>query len=552
VTVERWHTYRSAGCAATIVVVILCVYSDAIARNGLGGRLFLTYQDTKNAGLRQEYFSQHYEVTYRERLFERNDFFLSAFFDDNANMTTDQTFRRYSGQLGLRNRVYTFNWRYTPKQKVTPIQMDPARERVVNEIALDVHVPKYPFLRLVYTQRQQFDQDYRSGNTRDWRGDLSYNYKILALRFNRWHSLSENTISRETDVFGGGIRLVKGFRRVLNINVGYDYQENQSTRGSVSTTTVTNNTFNTVVNGRFRNYVTGTFAGTFRRLETENNVSVVASDFVTTENDNVIFILQFFPLSPVRFDASRTLIASRVNSTTVQSDYYSLQAVMEDEILPGTQGRLQMARRFDRNTHGGGVVPPHLYTASIRSHLYEGIDLRADVNVTQRDDVTTTLTRYQTTTLFDLFLKPRHNLLITPHVQYIKFTNNVSFVRNDRGQFNVTSTYFMTPTTNLGFDWRHTRVTRGQLTQSTAYVLSGNGRFRGRSNMNISYGFNEVDVTNPDIGGPTTLDSRSRTLNLQMQVWISHKGSLSLTYVNIDRHFAEDTKSLALNYRLDF
>jgi hypothetical protein len=545
---QTCHRLQPAAATATLAAALSLVWSDAQARGDLNGRAYLTYQDSRTGGDSQEYFLQHYEATLRDYLFENHRLAASIYFDDSKSLTFDQTFRRYRGQLHLSHRLYAFDARIAPRQKVTPLQLEQSREVVENQAALELRVPKAPLLRLSYSTRQRYDQQVYAGRIRDLRGDLIYRVSIFDFRLNRWYAKNDNGGSRETDVTGAGARVTKSWGPQLTVNGGYDYQINETTNPVGSRTDVTSHTVNALLATRYRDVVGGSFSLTSRQLTTEVFSELYSR--VDTDNDNATLLVQLFPTSALSFDASRTYLSTKQNGSLIRTDYATLQGLLRGTIIPATTGRLQVAKRFDIDTRGG-VVAPDIYYGAIRSRIYDGIDLRVDVNVSERNDPVSLIAPYQMTTVVDLFLKPRPSITISPHIQYLKTSTTISFLRNDRHVYGVLANYFPRSRMSLGLDLRRTRVTTVRPRDDFSVIANANAYFGQRSSFAVSYGLNDTQY--PTDGGPSAslVGDRANTLTLQTTVWVVPKGSLSLNYARVDRDVGIDTSNLSVSFRLD-
>lgn len=525
-----------AGAAVALVPAVA-------AGEGLSGRLFLTYQDSENAGIRQEYFTQRYEATLRERLFQRNNLALTFYFDNADNLTTDLTFRRYRGLLNLENRYYLFSARYTPKQKTTPLELQPAQETMDNQLLLDIRVPQAPRLRLSYGNRERYVGGVAAGDLTELRGDLRYAYRFLALDLNRYQATNENSSRRESAVTGGYFRVAHSFGPQFGFSAGYEYRLNEEQRTPGLDSDVTNHNVSGVFTSRYRDYLAATLSLTRREIRID-----AVHDRETTDDNDYLSLL-FFPASPVSVELSRTFLRTVSDTSLVQSDYATAQFLAQGEFWRRTRGRLQVSRRVDINTIKGGV-PAHIYSLSVQSNLYSGIDVRADATVSERLEDTPLSYRYQTRTLLDIYLKPLNTLTLVPHVQHIRYHDQVSFLHNDRANYGLSGNYFPRGPASFGADLTRSEVTTGRVSTSDAATFNVGLRLRERSSMNVSYAVNRVDYAGRNV--LVNRDAELRTLNLTAQVWVVERGSLSLTFTDIEENSRDVSVSYTVSYRQDF
>ena len=537
--------FGPALCIAIVGVGVAGDWNVANAAAGLGGRFWLTYQKAGEVQSQQEYFIQHYEAILRDRLFEQNDLRLTFYFDDSKNLTNDLTFRRYRGHLDVINRYYNFNLRYTPRQQVSPLQLEQSLEAFQNQMSLDIHVPNVPRLRLSYDSRAQYINEAQSVDVRDLRADLQYQYRALELRANRWSSTSQNGNELQTDVTGASVRAGRIFSRWFNASGGYEFRLTESDRQVGPLSSVTNHTVNGLLAGRYRNTVSAVLAGSTRRLAQEY---IVDND---SRDDNLNFILSFLPTGHVRPEASRTYIMTEQNGARITSDYASLQVLVDGNLQKRTWGRAQVTRRIDIATDGG-VLPSHIYMVSARSSLFRGIDFRGELTANETVYDSPTVDRFQSSSLFDLYLVPWRSTTITPHVRYTKFSDELSFVHNDQESWGITANYIPRfPRMSIGMDVNRTKINTGFQRMDTAGSVNLSMYLRSRSSFNVSYGIRETERYDSGAGSVPGI-SRANTLNAQAQVWVLRRGSISINYTGVDQSSESDSEQLAVTYRQDF
>jgi len=274
-----------------------------------------------------------------------------------------------------------------------------------------------------------------------------------------------------------------------------------------------------------------------------------------TENagrdDNLHFLLSFFEGAHVRPEVSRTYSLTDNIGGVRKTDYASLQVLADGYLHKRTWARAQVTRRFDIDTQGG-VLPGNIYMISARSNLRRGIDLRAEMIANERVHDTPFVDRFQTSSLFDLYLVPWRSTLITPHVQFAKYSDQLSFVGNDRAMVGVTVTYVpVFPRMSMGLDFNRNTITIGNRRVDTAGAINLSTSLRSRSTFNISYGIRNTDRYGP---GTNVVVSKSRahTLHAQAQVWLTRRGSLSINYTGVNQSPEPDTNQFAVTYRQDF
>jgi hypothetical protein len=270
-------------------------------------------------------------------------------------------------------------------------------------------------------------------------------------------------------------------------------------------------------------------------------------------NDNAVVQFRFLPTAPLRTELTWSYLLSEQEHMRTLANYATVQMILTGPRRGRWHGLAQVARRFLLEVAGAGVIPSHLYFLSLRGDIYKGISGRAELSVAEKYDETPGATRrYQSTSLLDLFLKPRPSWLVSANMRFIRDSNYVTFLHNQRFNYGLTANYFARQYLNMSADLRRNEVTTGTRQQNTSLVLSASLRMRSRSSLNFSYGVNETRFLNElhrDVIDPY---ARANSLNLQLQVWITRRGSFSLNLSDVSRDDGTDTRYLAVNYRQDF
>ncbi len=506
----------------------------------IGGRFWLTYQQYKEPREEREYFIQHYEAVLRDKLFEQNNLRLTFYFDNSDNLTENLTYRRYRGHLDLTHRYYSFAARYEPRQKVTALELSPVLEAYRNQLSLDIHVPRAPRLLLSYNTRSQYLDEARTVDVLDLRADLSYRYRFVDLRANRWRSDSRNTNGIVTDVTGASVRALKSFSPWVSASGGYEFSLTESDRNIGPKTTTTNHTISGSVSWRYRHLMNAIATGSTRLLTTEHVLET------RTRNDNTNLIFSFLPTRHLRPEVSHTYVGTERDGSLVTSNYASLQLLADGEVWRRTWGRAQVTRRVDIDTRGG-VLPNHIYLVALRSSLYQGIDVRAELNSYEAVHPSDLLDRFQSSSILEFYLLPWQSMNVTPYARYINRGDQISFVGNDQSILGITATYSPRfPRMSVGFDANRNELTTGRRRLDISQSVNVSLYLRERSTFNVSYGVRETEYYGPDGGY-----GKANTLNLQGQVWLTRRGSLSMVYTGIDRKGEANSDQFAVTFRQD-
>jgi hypothetical protein len=526
----------------------------AWARGTINGRLFLTYQKSDAFNVSNEFFIQHYEATIKDKVLAGTDLSFSYFFDSAKNLSFEQTTRRHQGRLDLKHRFYDFHWRFAPRQKVTPIEIEPSRERTENQLTFYFHVPKYPGLRLQYQKRGRYELGRFTGQNEDFRGDLRYRIKILELTVNKWVTKAENASVSTTDVTGAGIRLAESFRQYLFVRGGYDYRRNKIEKELTGTEILTqNHLFNGLLSARYRQYVGGALNVTSRRVSTENAVSG------RTEDDVVVFSVKGLPQSALSLDGSWNYQRLSQNDRRTLINYVSLSALLRGRIWKDTDGRLQAAKRHTIKVVNA-AAPGDLVSAALKSMLTKDVKFDAEISVTKSAGVlnledtlnVTPPTRYQTFSTFNLFLTPHWSLQFNTRIQLLKFSDYFGLTKYNRRMYTIGIIYFPARQVTLSTEWRrHVMATDDQRTESSGAVTLG-VLLRSKTTVNVAYSFNEVERKIDETRTLIIPDNRRESWNVSAQYWITKRGSISASYLTSDATGGISSNYATVTYRQDF
>jgi hypothetical protein len=526
------------------VLMLLCIVcaADATARS-IDGRIYVTYQNTSGTTMDNAYLSQNLETTIRDRLFEKNNLMLSLYFDNTSNLRRSLTTRRYYGRLQLSGLYYDLNIHYSPKQKITPLEVETSREITDKQVNLDINVPSLPNLRLYYAKKRQFTEGVFSGDSRSMRADLDYKYKFIEVGLNRWQDKSSNSSRNRTTVTGGRVRMARSFIHAINVNTGYEYILTQTERIPGTKMDVSNHTLSSLVSARYKSYISGSVSIVSRWLDSKN------AEESTGRNHTFSARVNFFPASPVRIDLARDYIESRQDTSVSISDYATAQLVMTGKLGENTNGRAQAARRFVIRS-SRGAIPANILYFSLDSRIFRDLSTRAELNISQRDVKEYTKGKYQINSTFEIYAKPRRTLQLRTSVQYYKYSPTFSLLKNNRVVYSMTATYFPAGRFHIGVDAQRSMITSGQVQTNDAVTVNSSIAWSNRSNFNISYGFNTIDKPGEPADDEST--GNRNTLTLQSQFWITGSAVLAVNYSRQAKKGGRAPEFLTVSYRQNY
>lgn len=523
-----------------LAVAFMAIYGDAMAWGELSGRFILTYQSAKSPTFTQEYFRQNYTATLKDNLWERSRFSLSFFLDDAKDLTGDRTLRRYWGLFNLSDHYWSLSARFSPKQKFTPLEVEPSQERASNEVTLDVRVPKAPRLRLTYRDRQSYSAGLDRGTSRDFRGDLSYQFRFIYLGLSRFDERSTNGSEREISSTTGTIRLVRGLSRWFRVNAGYDYSLSERRDGINFDGTT--HMFNGLLAGRYEQIVAGSVFYNTRRFKAEDG----AISRSTQETAGAV--VHLFPASALTGSIGRRFLLTDQEAIRVKTDYGELRFLARGDIVRGTTGKFEINKRFDIATEGG-IVPSDVYFLSLASRLYRGIEFRGDGTVSRKSGDPTE--RYRTTTVLDLFVRPRTAMRIGAYVRRIRLGERISLIASDRVNYGLSFQFSGRAGSTLGFTLGRNRADNLYRREETSYSFNLGLRPHERTSFFIAYGVDESKIEGV-VTGPVAPADEGNRLNVTFQTGITRRGSISMYYVSNNVESIGESSNFSIAYRQNF
>jgi hypothetical protein len=542
----RCHSLSRIERALLFAIAFAFLHCEVLARGNLSGRYFITFQTLRDPSAKFERLDQHFEARLRDVVANDHRVGLTFYFDNSDDLIDDFTFRSYRAQLDARHLSYTFEARVTPRQKITPLELQASREVANNQFSLLLHHRNLPRLRLTYGDRSGYEIGQRTSKARDLRAELSHRMRGLEFKVNRWNSTVENTGRRETDVTGAMVRANRPLGRSVHVNGGYEFQLTETAQNGVQTNDVTNHVANAGISGQYGYLLRAAANGTIRRLRTEGFTQA------KSDNDNFVGRLMVFPTRPYTFQVSRTYLATETNIQRTKADYATVEMLLRGPIGRGSFGRVQVAKRYDINTQGG-IVPANTFLAALRTNVYDGVDFRIDVNLAQRQDVGPFVPEYSMTSIAELFLRPRRSLFISPNMQVIASSARFTALRNDRVRLGVRSNYVAPRRWTFGCDLNATDIRTG-LARRRDYsaLFNFSTPLRGRSSLNATYAINDTRPLDGSDTAVALVGRRSNTFNVNAQVWIMRRGSLAFNYGYIDREVFGETENFSASFRIDF
>jgi len=546
--ITGWHEFIAQQRTLLLAFGILIVASEVFARADFSGRFILTYQDGKTGDAVQEAFVQHLEGTIRDRLFETTSLRLSLVLDNRKDLSSDLTNRRYRGHIDLLHRYYQFNATVMPKQKTTPLELDLSREMTENQLALRVFVPRLPQFRLGYSTNQNYVNGLFVGRSRNMRGDLMYVYKILTLGLNRWYTRQDNGAKQETHVAGGRIGLNKSFRNYLSIRSAYDHQQVQNEFVDRATQSTTNRVFTATLQTRQPSWVLASWSTALRRFYGG------AGSTLSNKTDQYIGQLLFFPKRRLQLELSHNYNSQEQNGSGTLLNFATIQINTFSPPHPRWSASAQLSRRVELEAKGR-AIPPNMFFVTGRGKVFDNVDARADMTISQRPSDVSGLGRYSAASRLELILRVRSKLYVQPRVEYYNISTRLTPFDNERMDYRVRLNYTVKTTLNLTGEWRRTIITTGTQQQNTSLIFNLNARLRNRSSLQLAYGINEIVDKSPVVDNITLQtgpENRATTLHGQWQMWLTERGSLAINYTQVDRNIGNDSSFLSLSYRQDF
>jgi len=517
----------------------------ALAGGKFSGRAFLTYQSVTGPRQNAEYFSQNIEALVRDRVFDKNDLTVVFYLDNHQNLSKNLTTRRYYGRLELTGRYYNLNIHYTPRQRISPLETSTSREETERQYVLQLSPPKLPRLRLYYSKKRQYLEGVFQGFNRDVRADLSYKYRFISLELNRWREKSTNASENTTTVTGGRVRVSRSLFRAVSFNSSYEYRLTETTKSPGLPRKVSNHTLTLLASGRYRKYMTSSLSFTTRRLSARNESSSNA------RNDNFSYQISLMPEWPVRLDIARTYILSDQDTLRSLSGYLTLQLVLTWRGKGSTQARAQLAKRLVMASTRG-AIPSNLVFLTFRTKIYRGLEMRSDLNISQRPGALRPKQRYQITSILEVFAKPRRRMKVTASLQHQKYSDRFSLLHNDRASYGLSLNYFLNRRFNFGIDGRRYLVTTGNEESNGSLTFTAGTLIARRLSINVSYAVNAFKKEQGVGQEHRWEEFYRRNFNLESQWNLGIGKTLSLSYARLEQERNVPSKYMTVSYNQSF
>ncbi|UCG51935.1 MAG: hypothetical protein JSW58_17520 [Candidatus Latescibacterota bacterium] len=533
------------GISGVITAAVLLTAPEVLATGELSGRLYLTYQHAGTRRASEEFFQQQLEATLRDKLYKDHDLKLNFFLSNDHNLTSKLTHRRYRGELHLAHRYYNFSARLSPRQKITPIELEASSETLANQVAVDIHVPHAPRLRFHYGRRSRYDLGALTGRSEAYRGDLTYRVKMFDFELNRWYTEGKDGTKNTTTVTGGAARLTQPFGPGFLFRSGYDYKLTENQRNGGEKLATANHAVKALMTGKYRELVMGSFVLNSRRLVPREESRPRTSD------DNLQFLATAFPRLPLNVDLGWSYLRSKQEFRETLAEYATVQLVMEGDLREKVFGRTQLTKRFVIATRNG-IIPANLFSVSLRSRIYEGVDAQGVLNVTQQEEDFAFVKRYQSHANLRFFLRPTSNIRVSPEVQFVKLSDSFSLSNFGSRVFKLVAVYSAAGRMNAGINLRKNVVTNGAQREELSATFTMGFTLRNRSSLNLSYGINDKESENGGSPAAVRVESHTTTFSVQAVVWITKRGSLSGNYTNADREGNHGSSYTSVVYRQDF
>ena len=136
---------------------------------------------------------------------------------------------------------------------------------------------------------------------------------------------------------------------------------------------------------------------------------------------------------------------------------------------------------------------------------------------------------------------------------FYKYSPRFSLLKNDRATYNLTATCFPARSFHIGVDAQRSLITSGKEQTNNSLTINSSITWRNRSNFNISYSLNAVEIpgVEPDSNQNKIRNNRS-TLSIQNQLWLTGSGVLSVNYSRQEGEIGPATRFLTFSYRQNY
>ncbi len=504
-------------------------------------------------------------LNYEDVLFYKNHIRLTA-----NLQRREQSFSDYHEFIpiyyfDLKSYGYALNVRYSPYKRrgitvggVEIIDVYYRDWRVTSQL----NYAGYPTFNMVYSRLSNFDKaDVRrfDGYNRNWVLESSYSVDPVSLRANYSNLKQVNNLAGGSETLTESYSGTFGFNKAVSglgfLSTTYNYYDTRRETGAAFTQNSNTHSLNSIaiVNAIEKLSANVSYSGMFTSAEQRNQTSEAT-------NQNISALLEFTPTGYLSFQASKGYQESERQQDRSVTEYVNAGVTVTRYFRNGVDTRLTYNRTFFQQsprvvpvtdtagliigTVNAGEYYLDTYQASLNFSPRPYIKTYLDLGLTRDSDPLDERRRYQLTRSVDTRLnfsrKLEGRFRLTTQYLGEKLRLDRSFSDN----YNAGLTFIPRGNINLNVTYIYTDFKSAA--QSSLSSVSGYFSYSFRRAFTFYISVNDQvqkrEVVAGDNGEFTETETRPRSVNGQLLMYLSRKITLSMGYLRSRTQNAEGEK----------
>ncbi len=547
----------------TITLFMAVIGLSLSGREAKAGRLFgnatLSYEhitQETDAEVKDDITRETAIINYEDVLFYKNHIRMTANLQRRELSFSDYHEFRPIYYLDLKSYGYGVNVRYSPykRRSLTASGVD-----LIDVYYRDLRVTSglnyigYPAVNLVFSRLSNFDREEAprfDAYNRNWVAESSYNIDPVSLRANYNNLRQVNNLSggirTTTETYSGTAGFSRNFTGLGYLSATYNYYNTQRESNSVISQDSRTHSFNSIAifNAVEKLTANASYSGRFLTAKQQTQT-------IEDQNQNISAQAEFSPTGYLSFQAGKGYQEVKRDGTSDANnvtEYVNLGATATRYFRNGVDTRLtynrtifQESQRLATITDTTGAIIGTVaageynldtYQASFNFYPRKYIRTYVDLSLLHDSDPVDEQRRYQLTRSVDVRVNFSRRLegRFRVAAQYVgdRFRLNRTFSEN----YNMGLTFIPQSNLNMNATYIYTEFRSG--VRSSLSSVTGYISYSFRRAFTTYFSFNEQKQTRQLVLGsedPVETETRPRTLNGQLLMYLSRKATLSVGYL---------------------
>lgn len=542
-----------------VMLTVLCFTGQETKAGRLFGNATLSYEHVRqqtDTEVRDDVTRESAIINWEDVLFYKNHIRLTANLQRRELSFSDYHEFRPIYYFDLVSYGYGVNVRYSPytRRSLTASGVD-----LIDVYYRDWRVTSalnyvgYPTVNVVYSRLSNFDKEevHRfDAYNRNWVAESSYSLDPVSLRANYNNLKQVNQLSggiqTTTETYSSTVGFSRNFARVGYLSATYNYYNTQRESNSVISQDSRTHSVNSIVilNAIERLTANASYSGRFLTARQQTQT-------IEDQNQNISAQAEFSPTGYLSFQAGKgyqEIKRDAVGEGDNVTEYINLGATATRYFRNGVDTRLTYNRTIFQQsprlatvtdttgaavgTVNAGEYSLDTYQASLNFYARKYIRTYVDLSLLHDSDPVDEQRRYQLTRSLDVRVNFSRRLegRFRLAAQYLGSTLTLSRAFSEN--YNLGLTFIPQSNLNMNATYIYTQYnsgTRSSLSSVTSYISYS---FRRAFTAYLS--FNEQKQTRELVLGgedPVETETRPRTLNGQLLMYLSRKTTLSVGYL---------------------